>query len=189
MEADFSIELGREDPVLDFPWIDPDGKLTYFDLKRQPELIGHVEEAQTFPELADFLRAVNSSRSVFESAKCDVWATSELTAEEDIFNASAKVASYIDLVFSNSERLSLGRHEQFAKRCVELLRRAPEMPASVELLVRRCFSGSEEPVREGFHMTIYVNGYGNDEDVARQSWAVAMKMTANAILQLSAELT
>ncbi len=27
MDADFSIELGREDPVLDFPWSDPSGKL------------------------------------------------------------------------------------------------------------------------------------------------------------------
>jgi hypothetical protein len=30
MDADFSIELGREDPVLDFPWKDPAGTLFLF---------------------------------------------------------------------------------------------------------------------------------------------------------------
>jgi len=32
MDADFSIELGREDAALDFPWTDPAGKLAYLDL-------------------------------------------------------------------------------------------------------------------------------------------------------------
>jgi len=40
--------------VLDFPWTDPAGALAYFDLKRHPELIAKVEEAEKFPELADF---------------------------------------------------------------------------------------------------------------------------------------
>ena len=40
MDADFSIELGREDPVLDFPWKDPAGKLAYVDLKRQSGVDG-----------------------------------------------------------------------------------------------------------------------------------------------------
>jgi hypothetical protein len=71
----------------------------YFDLKRHPELIAKVEEAEKFPELADFLLKVNSARSAVESAKCDVWATTELSAEEEIFNASHKFASYVDLVF------------------------------------------------------------------------------------------
>src|SRR5208282_2533865 len=101
MDADFSIELGREDPVLDFPWTDPAGKLAYFDLKRQPALIAKVEEAEQFPELAEFLRTVNSALSLVESAKCDVWTTAELSAEEEIFNASHKFASYVDLVFSD----------------------------------------------------------------------------------------
>ena len=63
MDADFLIELGRDDPVLDFPWSDPSGKLAYCDLKRQSELIAKVEEAQKFPELAEFLRSINLPRS------------------------------------------------------------------------------------------------------------------------------
>ena len=108
MDADFSIELGREDPALDFPWKDPAGTLAYVDLKRRPELMARIEEAEKFPELGESLRALNSARSMVETAKCDAWATSELGAEEEIYDASHKFASYVDVVFSNIDaRLSL----------------------------------------------------------------------------------
>jgi len=190
MEADFSIELGQDDPVLDFPWADPAGKLAYSDLKRQPELIAKVEEAEEYPELAGFLRSVNSTCSVVESAKCDVWETTELSVEEEIFNASHKFASYVDLVFSEVERRrSLPRHEEFAKNLTKLLRRVPEMGAAVEVSIRRCFfkvAGAEE-VSEGCYFTIYLSGYGNDAGVARMNWGIAMKLVPSAIVQLSSK--
>src|SRR5260221_5422223 len=74
MDADFSIELGRDDPVLDFPWKDPAGKLAYVDLKRHPELMVEIEEAEKFPELGEFLRVdrkstrLNSSHTVISYA-------------------------------------------------------------------------------------------------------------------------
>ena len=42
MDADFSVEPGDEDPVLDCPWTDASGKLASFDLKRQPDLLALV---------------------------------------------------------------------------------------------------------------------------------------------------
>jgi hypothetical protein len=186
MDADVSIELGRDDPVLDFPWTDPARKIAYFDLKRRPELIAQVEEAVKFRELAEFLKKVNSARSALESAKCDVWATTELSAEEEIFNASHKFASYVDLVFTDPEqRDSLPFHERFAKRLTELLRRAPEISGAVELCIRRCFflGGAAD---EGLYLTLYVNGYGSDKDAARMNWSIATKLVENAIVQLSA---
>jgi hypothetical protein len=188
MEADFSIELGHDDPVLDFPWTDPAAKLTYFDLKRRPELIAKIEEAREYPELEEFLKSVNSQCSVVESAKCDVWETTELSAEEEIFNASHKFASYLDLVFSDAERrCSLTSHEDFAKSLTELLQRVPEIGAGVEICVRRCFfriDGLEE-VHQGCYFTLYVNGYDNDAVLACRNWGIAAKLVANAILQLS----
>jgi hypothetical protein len=184
MDADFSVELGSDDPVLDFPWTDPSGRLEYVDLKRHPELLSRINEAQQYPELAEFLRSVNSARSSLESAKCDIWATEELVPEEEIFGGSYKVASYVDVVFSDeADRLSFPSHERFAKRLVALLRRAPEISSSVEACVRRCFfSGGQE----GFYFTLYVNGYGNDETVAQKNWAIGMELVANAIVQISA---
>jgi hypothetical protein len=196
MDADFSIELGRDDPVLDFPWKDPSGKLVYVDVKRHPELIAQIEETERFPELKEFLRALNSVRSMVETAKCDTWHTEELNAEEDIYNASHKFASYVDVVFSSgitltdselsSLRQSPSAHERFARKLVGLLRRAPDMPSAVEICVRRCYFDESVGIHEGFYNTLYVSGYGNDEDTARQNWGLALKLVASAIVQLSA---
>ena len=190
MDADFSIELGREDPVLDFPWKDPAGKCAYVDLKGHPELMDRVEETAMFPELGEFLRALNSTRSVVETAKCDVWVTLELNAEEEVYEASHKFASYVDVIYCGGPahrplRQSLSAHEQFAGRLVELLRRAPETPTAAELCVRRCYYEKNGEVREGFYFTAYVSGFGNDDAEARQNWGIGLKLMGNAILQLS----
>jgi hypothetical protein len=188
MDADFSIELGREDPVLDFPWKDPARKVAYVDLKRRPELMASIEETAKFPELGEFLRVLNSARSMVETAKCDAWATTELSAEEDVYDASHKFASYVDVVFSEIDvRLSFSLHEQFARKLVELLRRTPETPSAAEVYVRRCYFGEDGGVREGFYCTLNVSGYGNDNASARQSWGVGLKLMGNAIVQLSAQ--
>ena len=187
MDADFAIELGREDPVLDFPWKEPAGAIAYVDLKRHPELLATIEEVKKFPELGAFLRTVNSARSALETAKCDAWETRELNAEEEIYNASHKFASYVDVVFTDKDaRLTLPAHEQFARRLVELLRRTPEIPSAAEVCVRRCYYAADGKVREGCYCTFYVSGYGNDETSTRQNWGVGLKLVGNAIVQLSA---
>jgi hypothetical protein len=186
MEADFSVELGRDDPVLEFPWTDPDRKFAYFDLKRQPELLARVEETKQFSELGEFLRVVNSKSSAVESAKCDAW-LEDLSPEEEIFGASHKMAGYVDLVFSKEDqRKSFLDHEHFSKRAVELLRQTPETPSAVEFITRRAFYLSELQTLEGYYFTVYVSGYGDDEGRARQNWGIALKLVAHAVLQLSA---
>jgi hypothetical protein len=190
MDADFSIELGREDPVLDFPWKDPAGKLAYVDVKRQPELMASIDEAEKVPELGEFLRVMNSTRSMVETAKCDAWVTTELSTEEGIYDASHKFASYVDVVFSAIDaRQAFSLHEQFARKLVELLRRAPDTPSAVEVCVRRCYFGEDSGVREGYYSTLYVSGYGSDEASARQNWEVGLKLMGNAVVQLSARGT
>lgn len=187
MDADFSIELGREDAVLDFPWSDPAGKVAYVDLKRRPELMAEVEEAATFPELGEFLRAVNSARSMVETAKCDAWTTADLSAEEEIYDASRKFVCYVDMVLSQIDaRGSLSAHEGLARDLVQLLQRTPETPSVAEVCVRRCYFWEGAGVREGFYFTLYVSGYGNDVASARQNWGVGLKLAGNAVLQLSA---
>jgi hypothetical protein len=125
--------------------------------------------------------------SMIESAKCDAWFTEELSPEEEIFGASCKFASYVDLVFSNIDyRRSLPFHELFAKQLVELLRRTPETPSSAELSVRRCYFHTEAEPGEGFYITVYASGYGDDQARARQNWGIGLKLVGNAVLQLSA---
>ena len=187
MKADFAVELGADDDVLDLPWASPDSNVRYYDLKRQPDLLIYVKEAQRLAALEEFLTAINSSVSVLETAKCDAWHTTEMQPEEEIFGANSKFASYIDLLFSDEpRRFSFSEHEQMATRLTQLLRRVPEIPAAAEFLVRRCHYHHEDETRDGFYITFYLFGYGDDEPQAQQRWAIGLKLVENAIRQISA---
>jgi hypothetical protein len=185
VQADFAVELGPDDETLEFPWSDESSGLRYFDLKRQPEWLSEIEEARAYPELAEFLRAMNGPTCLLETVKCDAWHTDKMNVEDEIFGAACKFGSYVDLVFANdSARFSFATIEGFASRLVSLLKKVPEIPSSAEFLVRRCFFRSDE-VREGFYMTFYLFGYGEDEQQCRQRWGIALTLVQNAILQLS----
>jgi hypothetical protein len=188
VNVDFAVELGADDETLEFPWAAADGGLRYYDLKRQPEQLHQIEEAARVPELAEFLTAVNSPSGILESAKCDAWTDNEISPEEEIFGAACRFGSYVDLVFSQeASRFSFPEHERLVSRTTQLLKKVPEIPAVVELIVRRCFFHTMTAVRDGFHVTVYLFGYGDDETEARQRWAIALKLVENAIRQISVE--
>ena len=190
MQADYSVELGAEDPTLSVPWVSPDGAQRYFDLRRQPDLLLYVEEAIRYPELGEFLTHVNSERSQIQSAKCDAWFTTELNEEEQIYGAAGKFGSYADLFFiAPEERSSFAVHEEFATQLTALLRRAPELPSSVEIMIRRAYFGIDvedaTDSKEGCYFTLYVFGYGDEEEEARRHWAVSVNLVKNALFQLA----
>ena len=140
MHADFSVELGPDDPVLELPWTSDDPSVRYYDLKNSPELVRQIPEAMAYPELGAFLTRINAAGSRFETAKCDVWQSREISAEEEIFEADQKFVSYIDLVFvDEAMRISFKKHEDFAKKLCLLLNHAPDTPATIELIIRRCY--------------------------------------------------
>src|SRR5262249_35681694 len=107
MQADYSVELGADDPALEIPWRADDGSERYFNLKRSPDLVLNIAEAREHPELSAFLSRINAPDFPLETAKCDAWAGTELAPEEEIFGAACKFASYVDLIFSDgAARLS-----------------------------------------------------------------------------------
>jgi hypothetical protein len=194
VQADFAVELGADDETLEMPWAVDEGGPRYYDLKRHPELLLCIEEAAQTPELGEFLSKVNSPQSPLETAKCDAWATSEIIPEEEIFEATHKFGSYVDLFFSDvPKRFSFPEHEKLTKRLVALLQRAPEIGAASEFLIRRCYFyeqdeiPGEEEIRDGFYVTFYLFGYGKDDIRSRQNWAIALKLIGNAIRQLSSD--
>ena len=186
MQADFAVELGRDDETLEMPWAAPDGILRYHNLKRDPEAIDHIEEAACWPELREFLIAVNAQASMLESAKCDAWSTTELNPDEHIFGVPWKFGAYVDLLISDSTvRLSFEKHETFLKHLTGLLKVVPDIPASAEFCLRRCFYRETENMGEGYYVTLYLFGFGTDESHARQQWGIALKLVSAAITQLS----
>ncbi len=192
MQADFSVELGADDPVLELPWASADGRQRFYDLRRQPDLLLYIEEAMHDPAVGEFLAAVNSRGSDLQTAKCDAWFSRELAPEEAIYRASCKFCSYVDLIFVAEEpRRSFARHEELARRLTALLQKVPEIFAAAEFIIRRAYYHAEPATpdaAEGFYLTFYCFGYGDDEASARRRWTIALKLVENAILQFSAEV-
>ena len=189
MQADFAVELGHDDETLAMPWAAPESGPRYYDLKRHPEFLPKLEEARRVTELGEFLAALNSPASILETAKCDAWSSDEMNTEDEIFGAAHKFGSYVDLLFSEETvRCSFADHERFAQRLVELLKKAPEIPAAAEFLIRRCHYHRDGTVEEGFYITFYLFGYGEDELHARHRWAIVLKLIENAMKQVSVGL-
>ncbi|HWR17951.1 MAG TPA: hypothetical protein VN577_24190 [Terriglobales bacterium] len=186
MQAEISVELGADDPTLAVPWSHPESQYSYIDLRRFPEQLESVAEAREFSELKEFLQALNASNSALQTAKCDAWFSEEITEEEAIFGASCKFGSYVDAFFQVlTPRYSFPLHEAFGSRLVELLKRAPEIQASFEGIIRRGHFENGGDVKEGFYYTLYVFGYGDEQVEARQSWGIALRLLSNALLQIS----
>lgn len=184
MLAEWNVELGAEDPQLEIPWSSADGRVRYLDIRRQPELLLEVPEACDNLPLAEFLNWANSAESLFETAKCDFWSSNEIAVEEEIFGEPWKFGSYVDLLFtSDAIRSQFLEHELFVRNLASLLSRAPEMPASAELIVRRCFDHRCMNHEDCFYITLYLHGYGEDEDIARERWTIALNMVKHAMLQ------
>lgn len=148
MQADFSVELGGDAPALEIPWRSDDPQARYYDLKKHPDLVQKIPEAVSYPELGSLLSRINATGFPLATAKCDAWTSSEVAPEEEIFG-DRKFVSYIDLIFVDErDRCSFEKHEAFAKELCRLLGYAPEIAATVELVIRHCYYHQEGFVSE-----------------------------------------
>jgi hypothetical protein len=140
MQADFSVELGRDDPVLEIPWSSGDPSVRYYDLKNCPELVLKIPEAVAYPEISILLTRINAPGFPLATAKCDAWHSREISPEEEVFGADRKFVSYVDLFFvDEAYRCSFEKNETLAKELCRLLRSVPDIAATIELIIRRCY--------------------------------------------------
>lgn len=192
MQADFAVECGANDPTLEIPWNSPDGSQRFYDLKSQPELLLNIEETYDNRELAEFLAAFNAPHSPFQTAKCDTWLTEQLDAEDAIFGVAMKYGSYIDIIFTSpAQQLDFSQHESLASQLSTMLGRIPDFASAVEFVVRRCYYHRTADMNEsedGFYITLYLSGYGDDEETARKNWTIGLAVVRNAMLQVGAKL-
>jgi len=208
MHVDSAIELGRDDPALEFPWKSDDGSLRYYDLRSDPALIDQLPEAADNPELRGFLLRINTAGFALQTVKCDVWSTGEILPEEEIFAARQKFVCYVDLIFAdNTLRLSLDAHTGLTTKLCKLLQSAPEMASTVEFVIRHCHYHCEsgdsrstldprlataddsadaamiENSQLGFAITAYVAGFGDSEHETRLRWSIALTLLQHALVQ------
>jgi hypothetical protein len=207
MYADWSVELGADDPVLDFPWtadaaaVDIAGApasdivdnaaagtantaaLRFYDLKADLSLVDQIPEAKSSMELRKFLLRINAATFPLQTAKCDHWLTQDISAEDWFFRSPYKYVSYVDILFTDRARqLCFSDHEMFAGALSGLITAAPEIKATVEIIVRRCFYASQ-PDEDGYYFTFYVHGFGETEGQARQQWGIALTLLQNVLVQ------
>jgi hypothetical protein len=191
MHVDSSVELGREDPALEVPWASEDHRICYYDLVNNPGAVDELPEVKDCIEFREFLLRLNAPGFPLQSAKSDIWTTDEISPEEEIFAALRKFSSYVDLIFlERNARSSLVAHEDLIRTLAHLLKRAPDMPATIELVLRRCYYHSAPAPMEGgngdytgFCITAYTSGFGDTEVEARHRWAIALKLLQHALVQ------
>ncbi len=185
LRVDLHQEIEPGDATLEIPWSDPvNPHRSYLDLKAQPELGELVEECRDHPALADFLRQVNSSRSPFRTAKCDVWATTELAEDERRdFDLPQKVGSYVDLLFDSAP--SSSRLETQLELGAYLERRLAglRVQAQLDICVRRCLFHPEE--RWGYYLTLFTHAYGTSREEAAREWARALAAQGQALEEIT----
>lgn len=192
MEADWSVELAAGDPILEMPWSSPDGTLRYQDLRQHPERIPQIPECESYPEFAESLRTLNSPVSPVLTAKCDAFAPEKTEPAEELFG-SWRMVGYIDLLLAARTNITGDRdfspeaanfdfalHEQFARDLCARLNHNPNgerINATIELVIRRCVYKSSQRSRhseDGFYFTVYMIGYGESAEEARQHWGFAL---------------
>jgi hypothetical protein len=186
VDADWSVELGADDPALEFPWSSPDDAHSYVDLLARPEKLPEIPEAARCPELAEFLLAMNAPSSHWLTAKCDVWFDDEFGEAEEIYDARLKMCSYVDLIpRDNVARFSFEQHEQGVKSLARGLSDSDDQPIACEFILRRCWYHNDSPEDDdpapGFYMTVYVFGYGNDEAQTRIRWAEGLRRVTSVL--------
>ncbi len=186
MHVEFCVELEDGADRLEIPWASPDETSNrYYDLKSRPELLDEIAEARANPALKQFLAAVNAPDTMFATAKCHTWRTSDFSAAERSSNpeSSLKFASYVDVVFSHPVfNFQREHYEQLVRRISPPLTASP-VPARAELCLRRCYYHDQQGW--GYYLTIFLYGYGSEAAAAELNWAAALGVLRDTLVQLS----
>lgn len=181
MEADWSVEIGPDAPVIDTGWPG------WIDLPADPralrEAVEHLSEVRCFPALGAAIARLNQPTSGFATTKCDFWLgdhpVDPLEYDAQPADAQCEAACYVDLLpreadaESTGERSlpgSLDQAEHWARSLVAQLRAIPCPHARVELVLREAFRGAAATLGA----TFYVSACGSDLPAAQTALAHAL---------------
>ena len=186
MEADWSVELTADDPVIIVPWAaasDDPRKCEFVDLRPGGHLIDEIEEARLAPELKAALLLLNSARSPLWTVKCDTWESDTPVDPYEMdaapADATRSAGSYIDLLARDSGlQTSFDRQEQWVRAVAETLRAVPARAARVDLVLRR----AEVNGVAGYGVSWFVEGCGATAQRARQAWSEALGLALPVIM-------
>jgi hypothetical protein len=186
MEADWSVQLTADDPVIIVPWSaasDDPRKCKFVDLRRGAHLIDEIEEARPVPALRTALLLLNSAASPLMTVKCDTWESDTPVDPYEMdaapADATRSAGSYIDLLARDSGlRASFDRQERWLRVVAQVLRAIPARAARVELILRR----AQVDDAAGYGVSWFVEGCGATAQRARQAWSDALGLALPVIV-------
>lgn len=181
MEADWSVEVGPDLPMIVVPW---EG---FVDLRRDPSLAFGLSEAANAPTLTQSLIRLNQENSLIFTSKCDLWL---LSADEidplefDAKNVDARegIACYIDIIARrHSLFASFTAHETWVRSATNKMR-GVRMPQTHADLVIRPSTVNE---RDGYALTLYVASCGATEDAAQAIFRATLEAATTITIELA----
>jgi hypothetical protein len=172
MEADWSVEIGNDLPVIAVPW---EG---FVDLRIKSDSVSQIREVDDSPELAEALIEWNARTSPVFTSKCDCWVLASeeidpLEFEAESIDAQKGIACYIDVLACKPELYaSFSRHEAWVQSAVQALRKHVQPQARAEFVVRPAIY---ETLGDGFALTVYVAACAAIMDEAKSIFRSALK--------------
>jgi hypothetical protein len=168
-------------PAVPYPASDHgDGTLNYgyIRLKGHLELIDQVPEVRGWPELRDFLQAVNADGSPIESLGCEKSYFAVQAGE-----ATIMLGSYIDVAFTDvSLNDDAKNHLRLAATLAESIAGCEQWWASVHFCLQRLRHLAGADTRIG--LMLHVANYGKSEERSRKYWGETLRRLGNVISKL-----
>ena len=152
------------------------GNAGYFDLKKEPEKISDIHELQNWPELRDFVRLINHKDSFFRTLRCQVFFSGvpvNLPFKRVCFSYTTVAFEILDY------NLSMGCHEELRQGIAKYATESLSESSTHMDLDLTSTSYNEHRVSRAWSLTINVWGFGQENEEARETWAVGIRALYN----------
>jgi len=181
MEADWSVEIGADLPVIVVPW---EG---FVDLRSEPMLASGLPETAAAPIMAQWLVRLNREASPVITSKCDLWRLSQDEIDPLEFDATREeakhgLACYIDIVAREASLFaSFLAHEAWARSVTNEMRQIKLRQARADLVVRRAMVNEQN----GYAVTVYVTACDANLSDAEYIFGAALEIAAMTTTKLA----
>ncbi|HEX3435209.1 MAG TPA: hypothetical protein VHT24_00465 [Pseudacidobacterium sp.] len=181
MEADWSVEIGADLPVIAVPW---EG---FVDLRENLARVREISEAVVNSALAEALIKLNAPESPVFTSKADAWVLAADDIDPFEFDASPQEAQtgracYIDIIARDNALFSnFATHEKWVQAATLHLRKIALRRSRTDFVVRPAFVDG----REGFAITFYVLACAIHENEALSIFQDALNHAIAATIETS----
>ena len=192
MEADWSVEIAEDAPVIDTGWPG------WVNLSASPSSleasVQAMPEVRQFPPLGAAILRLNHPANSFSTTKCDFWLADPAVGppvDPLEYDAAAEDAGcvsgcYVDLLPRDPAFMhELAEAERWARSLVTELRALPCRQACAEIVLRRAYRTGVPTIGA----TFYLSACGLDFPAAQSALGIALQCAIPLFVTLSTQTT